>query len=112
MRVSVPYRGSLYSNIGEKIMLKDKLKEVSVPYRGSLYSNIIESCFVHFTTFVSVPYRGSLYSNQKMPYIENIEIGFPSPIGVLYILKRLNVVLTNELNIVSVPYRGSLYSKL
>ena len=43
--VSVPYRGSLYSNWRKKMKKSDLYNFVSVPYRGSLYSNLIKEAF-------------------------------------------------------------------
>ena len=110
--VSVPYRGSLYSNFMNEKQMKQQNEWFPSPIGvlyilinirnitrhaqqlfpspiGVLY--ILIDAISHYKAIiedylVSVPYRGSLYSNKYKKTLYKIQKVFPSPIGVLYIL--------------------------
>ena len=110
LAVSVPYRGSLYSN-RQKIPSVSRLNWVSVPYRGSLYSNRQKILSVSRLNWVSVPYRGSLYSNVIIRFrcLWKVQNSVSVPYrGSLY--SNRNLLRYVRQTFVSVPYRGSLYS--
>ena len=86
--VSVPYWGSLSSNSKkQETPVKNLSDIVSVPYWGSLSSNYEEECEEIETEVVSVPYWGSLSSKRNEKNKQQRSNEFPSPTGVLYLLK-------------------------
>ncbi len=58
---------------------------VSVPYWGSLSSNLLAKTWERMN-IVSVPYWGSLSSNIIRLLQMDLQVKFPSPTGVLYLL--------------------------
>ena len=55
---------------------------ISVPFRGSLISNVMDKLNKKIMK-LSVPFRGPLILNGKLPTIVNYIDIFPSPFGVL-----------------------------
>ena len=108
--VSVPSRGAIFLN-NVINMVRHHLSLVSVPSRGAIFLNKTGGFDPGRLYEVSVPSRGAIFLNLIGMMNESFSymFKFPSPLGELYFLIKMELYRRTCNEIVSVPSRGAIF---